>query len=321
MGWKGTMRSIAAASRAADREAARHHKAAVKAQKIEDAEDAVDEWEDYISKLISVHVDIADAINWEEIANTPKPKSPKLETSYHDSAKKAVDNFKPKFFDFLSGGSDKKQATLEEKFANSNEKDKAHFNSEKKNHKTAMKEWEQETSLARRLIAGENDAVKEVLEEMQSLTEQDLIGSQVSFTISDNGFHAIPEVHGDDIIPDYRRKQLASGSLSQTKMPVGEFNELYQDYVASVALKVAGDMFHILPLSEVYVTCVTPMLNTQTGHQELSAILSVQFVKETFKALNLSSIDPSDSMRNFNHVMKFKRTKGFEKIEPLKPFE
>lgn len=321
MGWKGTMRSMAAASRAADREAARRHKAAVKAQKIEDAEDAVYEWENYISKLISVHVDIADAINWEKIANTPKPKPPKLGTSNHDSAKKAADNFKPKFLDFLSGGSAKKQEVLEQKLANSYEQDKADFNSEKKKFKATMKEWGQETDLAKRLLAGEKDAVKEVLEEMQSLTKQDLIGSQVSFAISDSDFHAIPEVHGDDIIPDYRRKQLASGSLSQTKMPVGEFNELYQDYVASVALKVAGDMFHILPLSEIYVTCVTPMLNTQTGHQELSAILSVQFVKETFKTLNLSSIDPSDSMRNFNHVMKFKRTKGFEKVKPLKPFE
>jgi len=321
MGWKGTMRSIAAASRAAERDAVRRHKAAAKAQKIDDAEDAVYEWETYVSELISVHVDIADAIDWEKIASTPKPTAPQLETINYDKAKKAVDNFKPKFFDFLSGGSDKKRTNLEQKLASSPERDKTHFKRKEKKFKTATKEWEQETDLARRLFAGDKEAIKEVLEEMQSLTKQDLIGSQVSFTFSDDDFHAIPEVHGDDIIPNYRRKQLASGSLRETKMPVGDFNELYQDYVASVALKVAGDMFHILPLSEVYVSCVTPMLNTQTGHQELSAILSVRFVKETFKALNLSAIDPSDSMRNFNHAMKFKRTKGFEKVEPLKPIE
>lgn len=101
-------------------------------------------------------------------------------------------------------------------------------------------------------------------------------------------------------------------------MPIGDFNELYQDYVASVALKVAGDIFHILPVEEVFVTCVTSMLNTKTGHKEMTPILSVQAVKETFKRLNLEHLDPSDSLANFNHAMNFKRTKGFQFGEPLK---
>lgn len=100
-------------------------------------------------------------------------------------------------------------------------------------------------------------------------------------------------------------------------MPVGQFNELYQDYVASVALKVAGDMFQILPLQEVYVTCEAEMLNSMTGHKESTPILSVQFVRRTFERLNLKSIDPSDSMSNFNHVMSFSKTKGFSAIRPL----
>ena len=102
-------------------------------------------------------------------------------------------------------------------------------------------------------------------------------------------------------------------------MTVGQFNELYQDYVASVALKIAGDLFHIIPLDEVYVTCLRQMLNTQTGHQELTPILSVQFVRPTFASLNLTNLDPSDAMANFNHTMSFKKTKGFAQIEPLKP--
>ncbi|HAD25243.1 MAG TPA: hypothetical protein DCF61_05865, partial [Alphaproteobacteria bacterium] len=105
---------------------------------------------------------------------------------------------------------------------------------------------------------------------------------------------------------------------SETKMPAGQFNELYQDYVCSVALKIGGDLFQILPLEEVYVTCQTHMLNTKTGYKELTPILSVQFVRPTFLSLNLSQIDPSDSLGNFNHVINFKKTKGFAAITPLK---
>ena len=59
------------------------------------------------------------------------------------------------------------------------------------------------------------------------------------------------------------------------------------------------------------------MLNTQTGHMESAAVLSVQFVRDTFEQLNLEAIDPSDSMRNFNHNMLFTKTKGFAVVEPL----
>lgn len=152
---------------------------------------------------------------------------------------------------------------------------------------------------------------------MQSFTKDDLIGSSVVFEIGEGFLHALPEVHSSDIVPSVRRKQLASGRLSESKMPAGQFNELYQDYVASVALRIAGDLFHIVPLDEIYVTCKAEMLNSSTGHQEMTPVLSVMFLRETMKRLNLKSIDPSDLLQNFKHVMKFKKTKGFEQIEPL----
>ena len=184
-------------------------------------------------------------------------------------------------------------------------------------HKGDFEEWENDRSLAKRLLAGEEAAILEVITELQTLNKTDLIGSSVQFSISDNYVHARPQVHTDEIVPSFRRKQLASGKLSETKMPIGQFNELYQDYVASVALKVAGDMFQILPLPEVLVTCESNMLNATTGHKEATPILSVQFVRSTLMQLKLVHLDPSDSIANFNHVMKFSKTKGFSAIVPL----
>lgn len=317
MGWKGTMRSIAAASKAANKEAERRHKANLKQQRIEDAASAVVEWEDYIANLISVHVDLADAINWKAMASKQAPTKPTHSSTNQDKAQNSLDKFTPKFFDFLSGGSEKKKAKLVKKLQRSIEIDEANFKKSQRKFDKELKEWKQDTNLAKKLIDGDINAIKEVIQEMQTLMDQELIGSNISFQITESFIHAIPKVHGDDIVPNFRRKQLASGNLSETKMPKGDFNELYQDYVASVALKVAGDMFHILPNTEIYVTCVTSMLNSKTGHQEITPILSVQFVKETFKMLNLKNIDPSDSLENFNHNMNFKRTKGLQPVEAL----
>lgn len=321
MGWKGTMRSMAAASRAAARDAERRRKAAQKQQTLDNAYDAVKNWEEYVAQLISVHVDLADSINWDEIAALPEPKKPTLNNANLVNAEGKLKSFKPSFIIKMTGGIEKKLSKLKSAVKAADEKDQKLFQKSLKKYEEKMKEWNDETEMAKRLLSKDVVAFKEVISELSSFVEEDRIGDHIKFQIQKDKVHAIPLVHSDEIIPKTRRKLRASGTLSETKMPIGEFNELYQDYVASVALKVAGDIFHVLPIDTVYVTCMTSMLNTSTGHVGPTPILSVQFIKETFKNLNLKNIDPSDSLKNFNHSMKFKRTKGFLATEPLEPID
>lgn len=317
MGWKGTLRSVVAASRAMEREARRREKQFAKDQIIADAADAVADWEDYIYSLTSLHTDLANKVNWAAIARSPRPAEPSRSPKSAKIAEAALAAFKPGFFDFLKGGSESRRRRLEDAVANARAKDEADQKRATTEFLAAMEEWEKDAGLAKRILANEPEAFREVISELQSLTDIAMIGTAVSFSISASAIHAMPEVHGTDIVPDVRRKQLASGKLSETKLPVSHFNELYQDYVASAALRVAGDVFQILPIDTVYVTCMSHMLNSATGHQEMTPILSVQFVRESFSRLRLDDIDPSDSLVNFNHAMKFKKTKGFEAVVPL----
>ena len=64
MGRRGTMRSIAAAARAAERDAKRRHKQNQKMQMIADSTSAVEDWENYVDNLVSIHTDMADMIDW-----------------------------------------------------------------------------------------------------------------------------------------------------------------------------------------------------------------------------------------------------------------
>lgn len=317
MGWKGTVRSIGAAARRMEKDAERRHKLALKEQIAMDASEAVANWENYIDDLLNVHTDLTDHIDWNGLLNKKKPAEPKPNTDNFDKAKADLTHFKPKFFDFLKGGTDKVRKHLDDAFEQAPKKDMINQQQALEKYNSDLTEWENDRDLAKRLSIGESLAIQEVITELQTLTKTDLIGSVVNFSIEDNYVHAKPQVHTDEIIPNFRRKQLASGKLSETKMPAAQFNELYQDYVASVALKVAGDLFQLLPLDEVYVTCESEMLNTATGHKEALPILSVKFVRETFMQLKLTDIDPSDSMGNFNHVMSFRRTKGFTAIVPF----
>lgn len=321
MGWRGAVRSMAAAARRAEREAERRQKHFAKQQMVDDAADAVAEWQDHIREIVSLHVDPTDDMDWQAVLYQPEPQDPSRTNIREDEAERILSAFRPRFWDFLIGGSEKRREGLERAVVQGRlDDDRAHQQAVE-DHRTEHAEWAADVALAKRLLSGDVAAQRDVIAEMQSLSTEGLIGTRVSFSISDDLFHAIAHVHGDEVVPKVRRRQLQSGRLSESKMPAGEANELYQDYVCSVALRVAGDLFGLLPRDEIYVTCVSNMLDRATGRLAEAPILSVRFVRETFRQLSLGRIDPSDSMRNFVHEMKFKRTSGFAPIAALKPIE
>ncbi|WP_305098434.1 hypothetical protein [Croceibacterium aestuarii] len=288
---------------------------------ISDAEDAVTEWREHLREIVSLHVNPNDDVNWREIRDRPEPIAPSRSNTEESAAQSQLEGYEPRFFDFLYGGSEKRRARLADAVVEARQRDETEFRKRLAQHEQDHADWLADKELARRLLSGDVSAERDVISEMKSWSDEGLIGTRLAFCFSDEYIHAIAYVHNDEVVPKVRRKQLQSGRLSETKMPVAEANELYQDYVCSVALKVAGDLFGVLPRDEVFVTCCAKMLDTTTGRTADTPILSVRFIRETFANLRLAAIDPSDSMRNFVHEMRFKRTKGFDPIEPLKPLE
>lgn len=81
----------------------------------------------------------------------------------------------------------------------------------------------------------------------------------------------------------------------------------YQDYVCSVAIRVARDIFALLPVQNVIVHA------TNNGND----ILSVRFDKKTFSELKFNFIDPSNTIEKFKFVMDFDEVNGFQSIERI----
>lgn len=87
MGWRGTIRSINASVKRAEREAQRRHKQGLKEQMIDDAAAAVADWEDYVDQLVSIHVDLANAVDWHAMQRQPRPQLQSARISHTDLAK------------------------------------------------------------------------------------------------------------------------------------------------------------------------------------------------------------------------------------------
>jgi len=74
-------------------------------------------------------------------------------------------------------------------------------------------------------------------------------------------------------------------------------------------------MFSLLPLDYVIIHANDDILNTATGYMEKKTLLSVKIDRATLDKLNLELIDCSDAMQNFEHNMKFLKTKGLQPVE------
>ncbi|THV14397.1 hypothetical protein E9677_14925 [Rhizobium rhizophilum] len=308
---------MAAASRAAARDAERREKAARKERLLAESAAAVEDWQRHIDGLVSVHATLSKGLDWRRIGAEPQPDAPEKTAVHEEKAKLRLANFRPSLFDFLGGGTSARRAKMEAAVAAGASLDLREFQQRQSDYTAAMCEWDDDTGLARRLLRGEAAAIREVIAEMQALSENDLIGEEIGFSIGESFVHAQPKVHSDEIVPRFRRTQSAGGKVKETPLPVGQLNSLYQDYVASVALKTGGELLQLLPLDEVYVTCFSNLLDLTTGHKGWSPILSVHFTRSGFELLNLAAIDPSDALRNFRHSMNFSKQKGFSKVEPI----
>jgi len=106
-------------------------------------------------------------------------------------------------------------------------------------------------------------------------------------------------------------KRPSSGSASSSRRLA-----LYQDHVCSTSLRLAREVFALVPTRRVIVNVSDFRVDTADGNSKLTPILAVHFEPQSLQQLNFLALDPSDSMKNFNHRMAFKKTTGFARLEP-----
>jgi hypothetical protein len=198
--------------------------------------------------------------------------------------------------------------------------DKDRFVQETRDWQAEHHDWQEEYSLAVRVIAGEAQAKLDAIKQLNPFSEISHLGTSIGFSVGSSGvIEATLNVHGSNVIPSETKSLLQSGKLSTKKMPVGKYNELLQDYICSCVMRVGRELLALLPDEIVVVTAVDALLNPATGHVEDLPVLSVVFSGQTLSRLNVEAIDPSEAMKNFIHNMAFKKTTGFAPVQRVAP--
>ncbi|WP_413294663.1 hypothetical protein ACLSU7_06070 [Bdellovibrio sp. HCB185ZH] len=323
---KGAIRSYNAAVRRAEREAARRerdrakrYKAEMKQLELDDAESEVDEYQSKMETLLGFHKEKYVPINWNDISQEAEPTPPLNEEKYRKQAQAELDSYIPGFFQKLFRLEASVRLEMMRKVTIATESDSREYAEALKQYSEKLQEWKCSQDLSKRILQGDAKSYLEVIEETRAFNE--LQENEANVTVEFvNPKELLVNVlfKGDSVIPPEVKDLLKSGKLSVKKLPTAKFNSIFQDHICSGILSVASELFSILPVETVYVNAKLTMLDPKTGHLRDTVIVSVMIPKATINQLNLSEVDPSDSMKNFKCNMDFKPASGFSGVDEIR---
>lgn len=325
MGWKGVLRDVSAGIRAVEREAQRRQRELEKERKqqlkmaeLERAANEVDVYNNYIDVLLSVYKTCSSPIDWQKIRAAKPPTKPTRSNTREKLAQEKLDKYKPGITDKLMKREEKRRGELAETVGSARQQDEEEYQKNFNQYQREYSEWEETQNQTEKVLSGDPDALVEVIKELNPLMEISELGSSIDFQgHQEHVMEALLHIKGEEVVPKKVKALLKSGKLSVKEMPKAQFWELYQDFVCGCVLRVARELFALLPLRTVLITALGNLLDTKTGHIEETPILSAFIPKDTIVKLNFQALDPSDAMTNFVHRMNFKKTTGFNPVEKL----
>lgn len=281
-----------------------------KLSEMEQARLEVEVHENAIEELLSVHKEQGERIDWPKLASALPPHAPS-QVGRHEFAAVLAQGVAPR----LATAHDN-DATVEEARLNDEE---AHGQAQTEHH-SRVAEQQRLQALARRVLAGEPQAYQDAIDEFAPFSDIAMLGSSPRLVVhGPKLIGCVLTVHDQTVIPTEVKSLTAAGKLSVKTMPKGRFHELYQDHVCGCALRVAREIFAVLPVDTVLLTTSVDALDGRTGNQAGLPVLSVAFDRATVERLDFEHLDPSDSMENFVHRGDAKASRKSGEFLPIVP--
>ena len=209
MGWKGTIRSMGAAARRAERAAVRRQKELERQRKqyermaaLEQAEHEAQEYANYIDVLRSIQRDCGPFWDWRRIAEAPPPPEPFPTRARAAEAEAALEAFRPGLLDRLLGRVERRLEELRAAIPRAAAQDSTEHREALRGHEKRRAEWAESQQLAHAILAGNAEAWLTALEQSGVFDEIDALGSRIVFGIHESGPpEAEIHVNTDEVIP------------------------------------------------------------------------------------------------------------------------
>lgn len=272
------------------------------------SETEVKEYREYIERLKSLHRQCEPPISWEKVKREPPPFVKGEVGPMQQAAMNELMEYKP-------GLAEQMMPEMERE---KREKLRDAVEAAKEEDLNAYFAWQSTRDIAERILEGDLDAYLEAIESGNPFEELTDFGSDFEF-FAEEGNKIIVDfnVKGGELIPENEPFINGEGKVAERALSRTDYYDIVEDYVASCSVRVAREIFSLLPAEVCIVNAEDTVLNTRTGHDEESVILSVKFTREGFEKINFERIDPSDFLENFEMKSGFRQAKGFSPVEKL----
>lgn len=125
----------------------------------------------------------------------------------------------------------------------------------------------------------------------------------------------LPEIED---MPQKKATISSSGKLSIKPKTNKELKEDYARCVIGLAFYFAGNFFNMgRDIRGIVVSGYTQRLSKKSGNVEDEYVYSIKFDRESFKKLNIVSIDPIEAIQNFEHIMNITGSYELKVIKPI----
>jgi hypothetical protein len=319
MSSNATIRAMEAAQRRQQREAQRRArelerqaKEQAKLSAIDRAHFEVEIFEDQLVELLSVHKEQSDVWDWTAFAASLPSPCPHRHSHHEQKARQRV---------AVTFGqqTDSSQALVEQAQLH----DENEFQNATKIYSEQMEQFEKLKGIARRILAREHKAYTEALVEYNPFASISGLGSAINFTVHTSKLaECVLKINGRKVIPAEVKTLTSSEKLSVKPMPKGRFHEIYQDYLYGCVLRVAREIFALLPLDALLVTAAADLLDPGSGRMTEQPVLSAFMPRAIADHLDYDRLNASDAMEHFRHRGDFKASRKsgtFLPITPLAP--
>lgn len=265
----------------------------------------VEEYENQVELIKGVHKECEEEIVWDEVKFSSEPFDKNGPGPNELQAQQEYDSYEPGLFKKLFG--DEKKQELFKAIEAARLEDQEEYEA-----------WEASLKFSDDVLKGDIDAYYEVIEEANPFEDLVDFGSGFEFGTDDPKVMEIEfSVKSDSVVPKKSKSLTKTGKVSEKALSKTAYFDLIQDYVCSCSIRLAREIFALLPVDTVIVHADDSVVNTATGRDEDNTILSVKFTRSGFERVNFDRIDPSDFVSSFEHNMGFKKTAGFTAVDRL----
>lgn len=271
----------------------------------QEAQAEASEYEQYVASITRLYTECGEEINWQAIGS---------EISLADGepgirekeALKAYESYEPTLYERAFGdGGEKKKMELLDAIESARQADKEEYENQK-----AIR------AFARDILDGDIDAYLEVIARDNPFENLVEYGCNFEFGTDDPRVMEVEfQAQIGKVVPVEGISLTKTGKVSKNMLTKTAYYSIAQDYVCSCAIRIAREMFALLPVELVLVHVTDIAVNTANGCEEEYTILSVQFDRADFTKIRFDYIDASDCVESFPHRMKFVKTGGFKAVE------